>query len=267
MLQFDVVIAAKDVTDTLGACCKALREIAYLNNLIIVVGKSKDSTIELAEEYGDIVVQDHGEGIGEAREVGLKNVKTKFFAFVDADVIVTRAWGKWCLETIELPDVGACEGVAYPTGKYCAMFVKESLAKKGEYYCTLSSTMLKTEVVREVEIPHLRWGEDWALRRRIWAAGYKWIVNANLRYAHLCTDWKRLRHSANWNPYIEIPTVKLLAILLGSPLCLFRSEWVEGEDRVPMEYYSLGQKIYHMLAIWASSYGYMEAKGKHCRKS
>jgi hypothetical protein len=41
MIRFDVVIAAKDVANTLGVCCKALRKIAYLNNLIIVVGKSK----------------------------------------------------------------------------------------------------------------------------------------------------------------------------------------------------------------------------------
>ena len=97
-----------------------------MENLIIVVGKSKDSTGELAEKYGDIVVQDHGEGIGEARQVGLKNVRTSFFAFVDADVIVTSEWGRWCSETIEHPKVGACEGVAVPIGKYSAMTVEES---------------------------------------------------------------------------------------------------------------------------------------------
>ena len=253
MVRFDVVIAAKDVADTLGVCCEALRKIAYLNNLIIVVGKSKDSTREVAEEHGDVIVQDRGEGIGEAREVGLKSVETKFFAFVDADVIVTPAWAEWCLRTIKLPDVGACEGVAYPAGKYCAMIVEESLAGEAGY-CSLSSTMLKTEVVKEVGIPQLCFGEDWALRRRIWAAGYKWIVDANLRYIHLHTDWQGLRHRANFNSHIRIPAVKLLTILSGSPLCLFSRR-----------HSSFGRKIYDMLVIWADSYGHIKAMSKHCR--
>ncbi len=247
MVRFDVVIAAKDMASTLGTCCQALKEIGYLENLIIVVGKSKDATAEIAEKYGDIVVQDHGEGIGEARQVGLKNVKTRFFAFVDADVIVTREWGRWCSETIEHPKVGACEGVAVPTGKYCAMTVEESKVKKDEY-CTLGSTMLKTDVVKKVGIPKMVMSEDWALRRRIWAAGYKWIVNPNVKYPHLVTDWQGLKHRAGFSSRTRIPPIKLIGVFLSSPLSLFS-----------LKDYSFGFKIYNMLLIWADSYGYMKA--------
>ena len=49
MVRFDVVIVAKDMASTLGSSCKALKEIGYLENLIIVVGKSSDSTIEIVK--------------------------------------------------------------------------------------------------------------------------------------------------------------------------------------------------------------------------
>ena len=247
MARFDVVIAAKDMASTLGTCCKALKEIGYLENLIIVVGKSKDSTEELAEKYGDIVVQDHGEGIGEARQVGLKNVRTSFFAFVDADVIVTSEWGRWCSETIEHPKVGACEGVAVPIGKYSAMTVEESKVKKGEY-CTLGSTMLKTDVVKKVGMPKMVMSEDWELRRRIWAAGYKWIVNPNIKYPHLVTDWQGLKHRAGFSSRTRISPLKLIGVVSSSPLSLFS-----------LKDYSFGFKIYNMMLIWADSYGYMKA--------
>ena len=91
------------------------------------------------------------------------------------------------------------------------------------------------EVVKKVGIPHMRFGEDWALRRRIWAAGYKWIVEADLKYAHLLTDWEGLRNRVGFNSHVRISKVELITVLLGSPLSLLSTR-----------YSSFGGKMYHM---------------------
>jgi glycosyltransferase involved in cell wall biosynthesis len=245
--KFDVVVTAKNAAKTLGLCCRALRNRVCLNNLIIVVGKSRDSTMEIAKKYGDIVVNDQSRGIGWAREVGLEKVETQYFAYVDADVIVAPAWSARCLQLIRIPNVAACEGVPETTGKYSAI-TKDALLN--DRYCSLSNTMLKTKVVQKVMMPHVYWGEDWELRKRIWNARFEWVVDPDLKCIHLLNDWQAIRHRAHWTSHTKIPILRILKIALGSPKYLFEHG------------HSYGRGIYEMLIGWASCWGYVNAMFK-----
>ncbi|MCJ7635147.1 glycosyltransferase family 2 protein [Candidatus Bathyarchaeota archaeon] len=89
--RIDVVIPVKNEAFKLQCCCKHIRKYLPVNNLIIVVSPSKDNTFQVAKDYGNIVIQDENKGVGCARAIGLEKVKTKYFASIDADIIVQRA--------------------------------------------------------------------------------------------------------------------------------------------------------------------------------
>ena len=65
-------------------------------------------------------------------------------------------------------------------------------------FCDLGNTLLKTEIVRKVGMPLILVEEDWELRNRIEAIGYKWVTNFMIWVPHLKSDVDVLRHSIWW---------------------------------------------------------------------
>jgi len=197
-MKIDAVIAVKNEAFKLGYCCKELRKKVPISNLIIVVGKSEDKTLETANKYADILIEENNKGLGYARNQGLKEVKTEYYASIDSDVILSKEWYYWCKNTIKKPSVAACEGYPKPQGTYYSRF--QYLGRKT--YCSLGNTMLKTNVIREVGIPLGGWGEDHVLKERLEAKGYEWIVSFDLISQHLVTDLEMLRHIVNFNVWV-----------------------------------------------------------------
>ena len=88
---------------------EAVKESVPFNQFIIVDGYSQDETVEMASEYATKIIQDDG-GRGKGREVGIKNVETDWFAFVDSDVILGPNWLRHVTKSIK-PNVGAIHGL------------------------------------------------------------------------------------------------------------------------------------------------------------
>lgn len=189
--KIDAVVAVKNEAFKLQICCRELLKKVPINNLIIVVGESKDNTLEIANKYADIVVEDENKGIGYARSLGLEKVETEYYASIDSDVIISKDWYSWCRNTIQKPRVAACEGYPRPLG---ARYAKCQRLDLKHPYCSLGNTMLKTHVIREVGMPLVAFGEDHVLKERLESRGYNWMVNFDLLSIHLVNDLDMLRH-------------------------------------------------------------------------
>jgi glycosyltransferase involved in cell wall biosynthesis len=82
--------------------------------LIIVDDYSTDSTVHIINEfqskYKNIVLIQYGGTRGRARQIGIENVKSDWFIFVDSDVVLSRDWfdkAKGLMQN----DVGAIWGI------------------------------------------------------------------------------------------------------------------------------------------------------------
>lgn len=94
MLKVSAIVCAKNDAKYLEKCLFALRNQILKPEIIVVYGKSSfDNTKEIAARYADIVVQDNGKGLTDARNVGWNNSSTgDVIAYCDADALPKRDW-------------------------------------------------------------------------------------------------------------------------------------------------------------------------------
>jgi dolichol-phosphate mannosyltransferase len=78
-----VVIPAKDEAVTLPAVIEGVRP--YCGELIVVDGRSRDGTPELAARLGARVIVDDGRGKGSALRLAAREAHSEVIVFVDAD--------------------------------------------------------------------------------------------------------------------------------------------------------------------------------------
>ncbi len=143
----------------------------------------------------DVVVSDAN--VGCKRSIGVDNVRTKYFACVDSDVIISKEWFDWCIKTISDETVGACEGFGKELGPHISR-IRFREFERGKDWLGLGCAMLRTDVVRKVGMPQKAYAEDLELMRRIRGVGYKWICNPYLTVQHLVTDVMYWKHCAKW---------------------------------------------------------------------
>src|SRR4030042_3361789 len=114
MQPVDVVVLTKNSEHLLDKCLASIYENVPVKNLIIVDGCSTDDTMKIVkntdEKYGNIRILNVNGSRARAREVGIRQVKTDWFMFVDSDVILSRGWLKRAEKNIKR-DVGAIWGV------------------------------------------------------------------------------------------------------------------------------------------------------------
>jgi dolichol-phosphate mannosyltransferase len=80
---FSIVVPARNEEKTISDVLDPLRYMT--DDLIVVDGRSSDSTVEIAYRYGARVIQDNGRGKGDAVRVGLANAEHPITVFIDAD--------------------------------------------------------------------------------------------------------------------------------------------------------------------------------------
>jgi len=98
-LEIDVVMITKNSVTQFGAPTlfnKVLESIFQqipIHKLIVVDGYSTDDTIKIVKKYTPYIIQD-SRGRGKSREIGIQQVGTEWFAFIDSDVILCPNWFK-----------------------------------------------------------------------------------------------------------------------------------------------------------------------------
>ncbi|MDI6905191.1 MAG: glycosyltransferase family A protein [Candidatus Bathyarchaeia archaeon] len=89
MERIDVVVLTKDSEHLLERCLNSIYQNIPVNKLIIVDGYSKDNTLKILQEfnkkYKNIKVFLDNGNRATARQKGIREVETEWFAFVDSD--------------------------------------------------------------------------------------------------------------------------------------------------------------------------------------
>ena len=175
MERFDVCIPTLNSGKTLEACLKSIKEVIPVNKIIIADGYSTDNTIEIAKKYGCEIFQTK-RSLGEVREMLIKRVKTKWFFFIDADIVVNKKWF-YALIANRNEKLGAVQGFGLPKGpisffRKLLLFIKVKFGLKQRGFT--SNTLVRKEAVSGIKLPKRKRLEDIYLQEEVEKRGYEW---------------------------------------------------------------------------------------------
>jgi len=104
----------KDSDHLLSRCLHSVYRNIPVHKLIIVDGHSKDNTLKILKEfdrrYGNVEIFFDNGNRATARQKGMQEVETKWFAFVDSDIVLCNGWFKRVRRDIR-SNVGAIWGL------------------------------------------------------------------------------------------------------------------------------------------------------------
>lgn len=87
-LPMSVVVPARNASGFIESCLETIRRNRPAE-IIVVDGKSRDDTVEIARQFTDTVLSDEGGGVALARQLGAEAAHQPFVAFIDVDVELT----------------------------------------------------------------------------------------------------------------------------------------------------------------------------------
>lgn len=185
----------------LKRCIESIYENLPVKNLIVVDGFSTDGTLDiihqLNKKFKTIKVIKLNGTRALAREIGISYVGTKWFMFVDSDVILSKGWYQAAKKQIN-DDIGCIWGVNIDVvpGIKDKWFIR--LQSFVANYCFsirggTHDTLIRLEAVKDIKIPdYLNAYEDAYIINWIKKKGYKTIIGKDLYCFHY-------KPSGNWN--------------------------------------------------------------------
>lgn len=115
--MISVVIPTYNEEKNIERCLRALEEQTLPREdfeIIVVDGQSSDRTVDIAKMYADEVIQQVSEGVGGARNDGVRVAKGDIIVTTDADCIPHREWLEVVKEHFEDENVVAVTGLLDP---------------------------------------------------------------------------------------------------------------------------------------------------------
>jgi len=262
MTDLDIIMITKNsVEPCLDESLNSIEEAAKFSQikprLIVVDGGSDDGTLDIVEshreELNTVILFDEGNR-ATARQLGIEHVETELFAFIDSDVVLIKEWIAQMIPYFDDTEVGAVWGAALQTAprkkKYFEAMAKlygksplEMMKNFGVIRGCLHDTMIRTEAVRDMEIPpHLHVMEDHYVRQHIEKSGLRWVstekpyVYHNMgedtpdnAYMDAYYGWKLGVYNKTWYAkHVALSWAKLAYLLLATrDLRLVRDEAVK----------------------------------------
>ena len=198
-MRVDVVLLMKNSASMLGESIfekriKSIKCNIPVNNLIVVDAFSSDRTIEIIKSvFPDAIVITSSAKRGKAREIGIKNVSTEVFVFIDSDVVVPPGWFEKGIRYFEDSHIGAVGGVAIPLDPkgFKVFYVAEIVdrirfSKRSQPHIDGSNVLIRTKSVKDISIPEdLHWVEDTFIEQFIKAKRFKVIVDEKMHVFHV----------------------------------------------------------------------------------
>lgn len=114
--MISVIIPARNEEKNLPLLLESLKKQNYNKKfeIIVVDGKSKDRTREIARSYNCKVIVQRKLGISNARNLGWKNAKGNIIVFLEADHMVKKNFLKEIYKTFEDKKVKCARPVVIP---------------------------------------------------------------------------------------------------------------------------------------------------------
>jgi glycosyltransferase involved in cell wall biosynthesis/peptidoglycan/xylan/chitin deacetylase (PgdA/CDA1 family) len=204
--KYSFIIIAYNEARTIARCIDSILALDTLSDyeIVVVDDGSKDATAAIVTEYAKknpaIKLHPHttNQGRGAARSTGVRAAAGEYFAFVDADIILTKNWLATCCAQMDSYD--AVGGIAVPDGDvnyvYCA-FELDPKAAKHSTTVTGSNGLYKRKIFDAIAFdPDLRDGEDVVFNHLMTGGGYKTLSIGSLVVAH--RESKTFLRSMRW---------------------------------------------------------------------
>lgn len=114
--KISVIIPSFNEESTIEACVRSVADQTLPRSdyeVILVDGRSRDRTVEIARPFVDRVLFDEGRGYTRAKNQGAREARAPVLAFTDADTVVVRRWLEALLDHLRDPAVVAAGGPTY----------------------------------------------------------------------------------------------------------------------------------------------------------
>jgi glycosyltransferase involved in cell wall biosynthesis len=207
-MKMDIVLLTYNSVEpcldkTLHSILIETKRADIIPRLIVVDKNSTDGTKELVIKYGKLnprIINDPEGTRATARQIGIENVETPYFMFIDSDVILNEGWFLDAFDYFNDSTVGALWGLVIPISedesdykeamsKFHGLSKKELTLKYAKIRGLTHDTLIKTETVKGIKIPpELHAFEDHFIRLYVEKKGYKWINSEDtpscLHYRH-----------------------------------------------------------------------------------
>ena len=201
MQPIDVVVLTKNSEHLLDRCIASVYENVPVKNLIVVDGFSTDRTLKIVnkinEVHGNVTVLNVNGSRASARQLGLRQVSTEWFMFVDSDVILCKGWFQKAEKYVK-SEVGAVWGVnldIIPNIKDKRILKLQSLIARQCFSLRggMHDTLMRREAVKDIQIPQeLHAYEDAYIINWTKEKGYKTVVGDDIYCLHF-------KSPANWS--------------------------------------------------------------------
>lgn len=180
--MISVVIPARNEEKNLPELLESLKKQNFRKKfeIIVVDGKSKDRTREIARSYNCKVIVQRKLGISNARNLGWKNAKGNIIVFLEADHMVNKNFLKEIYKTFKDKKVKCARPVVKPVKNNWiqkALAVQIELATRRQKAWEFP-TIFRKEVLKKVGgyDESINFAEDRELPQRVKKAGYKTIL-------------------------------------------------------------------------------------------
>ncbi len=179
----DVVILTKNSGRILEKCLTSIYRNVPVKKLIVVDGYSTDNTLDVlhafSRKHGNIkVIQNNGTR-ATARQIGIKNVETDWFMFVDSDVVLCRNWFEKAIKYIN-ENVGAICGIEVWSTIHNPSTLKIFLWITRKIFDIRGGThdiLIRRDAVKDIKIPDtLHVFEDAYIKESITEKGYEVVA-------------------------------------------------------------------------------------------
>ena len=186
MEKLDVVMPTLNSASRIGKDVfrKVLQRIFIeipVNKLIVVDDRSKDETLDVLREFNVTILKGTG-SLGKAREIGIRNVETEWFYFIDDDNLIPHGFHKKMWRYIDEKTGMVFANAVIPFDNYMvryetivgklrkALGLKEVVENRGY----TGATLVRTQALKQIEIPEIARQEDKFIKN--YCEQHGWLV-------------------------------------------------------------------------------------------
>jgi len=199
------IICAYNSEKTIEKCLNSIKN-NKINNIIIVDANSTDQTRNIVTKYNATILSDSGIGLGNARNVGLNQVQTKYVIYVGPDnVMPLQSIDKILCYMLENDWIGcSCMTLMSNESKTYLTQSMNSYKKAkffpGEKNIIGTPWLYPTEILKKYKFNEKStYSDDTELCDRLLSDGYKVGISDAFCYEIGTTTWKDIKH--RWKMY------------------------------------------------------------------
>lgn len=191
----------KDIKDVLDSITKQTYPQEKIET-IVIDDKSTDKTVEIAKKYPVKIIKGKHEGVGAARNLGIKNSKGEIIFFVDADQVLDKNYVKEMVNIFRDKNVAGASGLELLYNKN-SLIAKLSYLKKRLGYETSNLVPLgavRKEIIKKIGFINPKYGmyDDWEFAKRV-SKKYRIVKTKKAKFYHKEPDnIKEIYRQCKW---------------------------------------------------------------------